>query len=29
METIKCKECGKELSKKAEICSNCGYRIKK
>ncbi len=29
METIKCKECGKELFKKAEICPNCGYRIKK
>lgn len=28
METIKCKECNKELSKKAEICPNCGYRIK-
>ena len=29
METIKCKECGKELSSKAEICPNCGVRIKK
>jgi len=29
METIKCKECGKELSKKAEICPNCGIRLKK
>lgn len=29
METIVCKECGKELSKKAEICPNCGCRVKK
>ncbi len=29
MEKIKCKECGKELSSKAEICPNCGVRIKK
>ncbi|MEI3402198.1 MAG: zinc ribbon domain-containing protein [Clostridia bacterium] len=29
MEKIKCKECGKELSKKAEICPNCGIRVKK
>ena len=29
METIICKECGKELSSKAEICPNCGVRIKK
>lgn len=29
MEIIKCKECGKELSSKAEICPNCGVRIKK
>lgn len=29
MEIIKCKECGKELSKKAEICPNCGIRVKK
>ena len=28
METIKCKECGKELSSKAEICPNCGVRLK-
>ena len=29
METIKCKECGKDLSSKAEICPNCGVRVKK
>lgn len=29
METLKCKECGKELSSKAEICPNCGVTIKK
>lgn len=29
MKTIKCKECGKELSSKADICPNCGYRVKK
>ncbi len=29
METIICKECHKELSKKAEICPNCGCRVKK
>ena len=29
METMKCKECGKELSTKAEICPNCGVRVKK
>ena len=29
METVKCKECGKELSKKAEICPNCGIRVKR
>ena len=28
METIKCKECGKELSSKAEICPSCGVRVK-
>ena len=28
METIICKECGKELSKKAIICPNCGVKIK-
>lgn len=29
MEVIKCNECGKELSSKAEICPNCGVKIKK
>lgn len=29
MEKITCKECGKELSSKAEICPNCGVRVKK
>lgn len=29
MDLIKCKECGKELSSKAEICPNCGVKIKK
>lgn len=29
MEIIKCKECGKDLSSKAEICPNCGVRVKK
>lgn len=29
MELIKCKECGKTLSNKAEICPNCGVRVKK
>ena len=28
MDTIKCKECGKEINKKAEICPNCGCRVK-
>lgn len=28
MEKIKCKECGKEVNKKAEICPNCGCRLK-
>lgn len=28
METIKCKECGKEISKKAYTCPNCGIKIK-
>ena len=28
MEKVKCKECGKEISKKAEICPNCGCRVK-
>lgn len=27
METIMCKECNKELSKKAIICPNCGVKI--
>lgn len=26
MSLIKCKECGKEISNKAEICPNCGYK---
>ena len=25
---IKCKECGKEINKKAEICPHCGCRVK-
>lgn len=25
---IKCKECGKEINKKAEICPECGCRVK-
>lgn len=29
MALIKCKECGKELSDKAKICPNCGYRERK
>lgn len=29
MALIKCKECGKELSDKAKICPNCGYREQK
>lgn len=28
MRTKKCKECGKEINKKAEICPNCGCRVK-
>ena len=28
MDKIKCKECGKELNKKAEICPHCGCRVK-
>lgn len=28
MEKVKCKECGKEINKKAEICPNCGCRVK-
>ena len=27
MKTIKCKECGKELSQKAKICPNCGCGV--
>lgn len=27
MALIKCKECGKEISDKAESCPNCGYKI--
>lgn len=29
MALIKCKECGKEISTKAEMCPNCGIRVKK
>ena len=29
MALIKCKECGKEVSKKAETCPNCGAPLKK
>lgn len=29
MALIKCPECGKEISSKAEICIGCGYPIKK
>lgn len=29
MALIKCKECGKEISDQAEICPNCGYKLKK
>lgn len=29
MALIKCPECGKEVSSKAEICINCGYPIQK
>ena len=28
MKKINCNECGKELSSKAEVCPNCGCRIK-
>ncbi len=28
MEKKKCKECGKEINSKAEICPNCGCRVK-
>ena len=27
MALIKCPECGKQISDKAESCPNCGYRI--
>ncbi len=29
MALIKCPECGKEISDKAEVCIHCGYPIKK
>ncbi len=29
MALIKCNECGKEISDKANICPNCGIRLKK
>lgn len=29
MALIKCKECGKEMSDKAEVCPHCGYSEKK
>lgn len=29
MALIKCNECGKEISTKAEMCPNCGVRVKK
>lgn len=29
MALIKCSECGKEISDKAEICVNCGNPIQK
>lgn len=29
MALIKCKECGKEISKDAELCPHCGKKIKK
>ena len=28
MALVKCKECGKEVSNKAEVCVGCGYPIK-
>ena len=28
MALIKCKECGKEINEKAEICPHCGCRVK-
>ena len=27
MSLIKCPECGKEISEKANVCINCGYPI--
>jgi len=24
-----CKECGKEISSKAEVCPHCGFRLRK
>lgn len=29
MALIKCQECGKEISEKADSCPNCGFKIKK
>lgn len=29
MALIKCKECGNQVSKKADACPNCGYNLKK
>ncbi len=29
MALIKCEECGKEISQKAELCPKCGRRVKK
>lgn len=29
MALIKCPECGKEISDKAEVCIHCGYPVKK
>ena len=29
MALIKCTECGKDVSDKAEVCIHCGYPIKK
>ena len=26
MALVKCTECGKEISDKAEMCPNCGYK---
>lgn len=27
MSLIKCPECGKEVSDKAKVCTNCGYQL--